>query len=66
MARQWFEIDVRSALAAITMPALIMGRAQNNVYPVQHTRYLAEHIASAKWVLGSLRRHQLDELAALQ
>jgi len=50
MARQWFEIDVRSALAAITMPTLIMARAQNNVYPVQHTRYLAKHIASAKYL----------------
>jgi pimeloyl-ACP methyl ester carboxylesterase/class 3 adenylate cyclase len=50
MARQWFEIDVRSALAAITMPALIMARAQNHIYPVQHTRYLAEHLTSAKYL----------------
>ena len=50
MARQWFEIDVRSVLPAITMPTLIMARAQNNIYPVQHTRYLAEHLASAKYL----------------
>jgi pimeloyl-ACP methyl ester carboxylesterase len=50
MARQWFEIDVRSVLGAITMPTLIMARAQNSIYPVQHTRYLAEHITSAKYI----------------
>ncbi|MBV9096184.1 MAG: adenylate/guanylate cyclase domain-containing protein [Streptosporangiaceae bacterium] len=50
MARQWFEIDVRSVLPTITMPTLIMARTQNNIYPVQHTRYLAAHIAGAKYI----------------
>ena len=50
MARQWYEIDVRSVLPAIKMPTLVMARAGNVVFPVQHTRYLAEHIADAKYI----------------
>ena len=50
MTRLWFEVDVRSALPAITVPTLVMGRATNVIYPVQHTRYLAVHIAGAKYI----------------
>jgi pimeloyl-ACP methyl ester carboxylesterase len=50
MARQWFEIDVRSVLPAIRVPALVLARAANVIYPVQHTRYLADHIAGAKYI----------------
>jgi len=50
MARQWFEVDVRGVLAAIRVPTLVLGRAANVVFPVQHTRYLAEHVADAKYV----------------
>ena len=50
MARQWFEVDVRGVLPAIAMPTLVMVRAANAVFPVQHTRYLAEHIATAKYI----------------
>ena len=50
MARQWFEVDVRSVLPAIKMPTLVMARAANVIYPVQNTRYLAEHIAGAKYL----------------
>jgi len=50
MARQWFEVDVRSVLAAIRVPTLVLGRQANVLFPVQHTRYLAEHIADAKYV----------------
>jgi class 3 adenylate cyclase len=50
MARQWFEVDVRSVLPTIQVPTLVMGRAANVVFPVQHTRYLAEHIADAKYL----------------
>ena len=49
MARQWFEIDVRSVLPAITAPTLVIARPRNVIYPVQHTRYLAEHIPGAKY-----------------
>ena len=50
MARQWYEVDVRSVLPAINLPTLVMARATNVIYPTQHTRYLAEHIAGAKYL----------------
>ena len=50
MARQWFEVDVRSVLPTIQVPTLVMGRATSVIFPVQHTRYLAEHIADAKYL----------------
>jgi Adenylate and Guanylate cyclase catalytic domain len=50
MARQWFEVDVRGVLPAIRVPTLVLARAANAVFPVQHTRYLAEHIADAKYI----------------
>jgi len=50
MARQWFEVDVRGVLPAIRAPALVIARARNIIYPVAHTRYLAQHITGAKYV----------------
>lgn len=50
MARQWYEVDVRSVLPAIKVPTLVMARAANVIFPVQHTRYLAVHIADAKYI----------------
>ena len=50
MARQWFETDVRSVLPTITVPTLVIARADNALYPAEHARYLAEHIAGAKYV----------------
>jgi class 3 adenylate cyclase len=49
MARQWFEVDVRSVLPTINVPTLVIARAASVVFPVQHTRYLAEHLAGAKY-----------------
>jgi class 3 adenylate cyclase len=50
MARQWFEVDVRSVLPSIKVPTLIMARAASVMYPAEHTRYLADHIAGAKYI----------------
>jgi class 3 adenylate cyclase len=50
MARQWFEADVRSVLPAIRVPTLVLGRAANVILPVQHTRYMADHIADARYI----------------
>jgi class 3 adenylate cyclase len=50
MARQWFELDVRSVLPAIRVPTLVLARAANVMFPVQHTRYLAERITGAKYI----------------
>ncbi|MBV9093639.1 MAG: alpha/beta fold hydrolase [Streptosporangiaceae bacterium] len=50
MARQWFEIDVRSVLPAIRVPTLVIARAGNVLFGAHHTRYLADHIAGGKYV----------------
>jgi class 3 adenylate cyclase/pimeloyl-ACP methyl ester carboxylesterase len=50
MARQWYEVDVRSALPAIGVPTLVLARAANVIFPVEHTRYLAEHIVGARYI----------------
>jgi class 3 adenylate cyclase/pimeloyl-ACP methyl ester carboxylesterase len=50
MARQWYEVDVRGVLPAIKVPTLVMARAANVIFPVHHTRYLADHIAGAKYI----------------
>ncbi len=50
MARQWFEIDVRSVLPAIKVPTLVIARTGNAAFPAEHTRYLADHIAGARYV----------------
>jgi class 3 adenylate cyclase len=53
-ARAWFhitmEIDVRAVLSAIRVPTLVLHRSGDRVVPVEAGRYLAEHIADAKWV----------------
>jgi class 3 adenylate cyclase len=50
MARQRFEVDVRSVLPTIEVPTLVIARAASVIFPVQHTRDLAEHIAGAKYM----------------
>ena len=50
MARQWFETDVRSVLPTITVPTLVIGRANNALYTPDISRYLADNIAGAKYV----------------
>jgi class 3 adenylate cyclase len=42
--------DVRDTLARITAPALILHRADSAFISVEHGRYLAEHIAGARYV----------------
>ena len=49
MARQWFDIDVRTVLPTIRMPTLVIARAGNATFPAHHSRYLADHIADAKY-----------------
>jgi class 3 adenylate cyclase len=44
------EIDVRPALAAIDVPALVVHRAGDKLVPAFHGRYLAEHIPGARYV----------------
>ena len=43
-------LDVRDSLPHITVPTLILHRAESSFVPVGHGRYLAEHIAGARYV----------------
>ena len=45
------ELDVRDVLPSIRTPTLILHHAENPVFPLEHGRYLAEHIPGAKLVL---------------
>lgn len=42
--------DVRRLLPLVRVPTLVLHRQGNSVYEVAHGRYLAEHIAGAKFV----------------
>jgi class 3 adenylate cyclase len=50
MIRLWYEVDVRSVLPAIRVPTLVIARAGNATFPAHHSRYLADHIADAKYI----------------
>jgi class 3 adenylate cyclase len=45
-----FEIDVRAALSAIKVPTLVIHRMEDALIGVGNGRYLADHIADAKYV----------------
>ena len=49
MARQWFDIDVRSVLPAVRVPTLVITRDGNATFPADHARYLADNIADATY-----------------
>ena len=50
MARQWFDLDVRSVLPSISVPTLVIARTGNMMFPAAHARYLADRIADARYV----------------
>jgi class 3 adenylate cyclase len=54
MARASFEtmfrIDVRPILPTLTVPTLVMHARESHAAPVQYGRYLADHIAGARYV----------------
>ena len=45
-----YETDVRHCLPAINVPTLVIQRSDNQVFGRGHGRYLADHIAGAKYV----------------
>jgi class 3 adenylate cyclase len=45
-----FEIDVRAVLPAIRVPTLVMHAARDRTLSAEQGRYLAEHIAGARYV----------------
>jgi class 3 adenylate cyclase len=70
--RSMFVADARALLPAIHVPTLILHRTNYRFMPLEHGRYLAEHIAGAKLVElpgadGPLYWEHADEaLAAVQ
>lgn len=50
LLRMDYEIDVRSVLAAIRVPALVLHRVGDPLIRADHARYLAAHIPGAKYV----------------
>ena len=42
--------DIRSALPSISTPTLVLHRTGDLIYPVEHGRYLGEHIPDARFV----------------
>src|SRR5689334_24044755 len=50
MTRMINLIDVRSVLPTITVPTLAISRADPSEVPAEHRRYVADHIAGARYV----------------
>jgi pimeloyl-ACP methyl ester carboxylesterase len=50
LLRMSFATDVRSILPTIRVPTLILHRAGDRFVPVEHGRYMAEHIPGARFV----------------
>jgi class 3 adenylate cyclase len=50
LMRANFEIDARPILSTIHLPTLILHRVGDKTVPVEQGRYLAQHIAGAKYV----------------
>ena len=51
------ELDVRPVLSTISAPTLVIHRGGNEYVPVEHGRFLAEHIPSARYVEVPGRDH---------
>lgn len=50
LLRMAFEGDVRHVLPAISVPTLVLHRAQDAFVDVRHGRYIAEHIPGARYL----------------
>jgi class 3 adenylate cyclase/pimeloyl-ACP methyl ester carboxylesterase len=50
IARAMIDLDVRHELPRIRVPTLVMHRPRERVWDARHSRYLAEHIAGARYV----------------
>jgi class 3 adenylate cyclase len=47
----YMSIDVRAALPLVRVPTLVMHRSGDRMIPAELGRYLADHIAGARWAL---------------
>lgn len=57
LVRVYTEIDIRGILPAIRVPTLVIHRAENTFYRPEFGRYLAEHIAGARYIEVPGRDH---------
>ena len=48
--RYLFDFDARPVLSSINVPTLVLHRVGNAVLPVEHGRYIAEHVPGAKFL----------------
>ena len=59
-------VDVRGLLPQVQAPTLVIHSVDNTLYPIEHGRYLAEHIPNARFVEFAGRDHiflwESDEL----
>jgi class 3 adenylate cyclase/alpha-beta hydrolase superfamily lysophospholipase len=44
------EVDVRAVLPTITVPTLVLHRAEDKFIDIRHSRYLAKHVPGARYV----------------
>jgi class 3 adenylate cyclase/alpha-beta hydrolase superfamily lysophospholipase len=57
LIRMNLDIDVRSVLPALQVPTFVAHNTGDPVFPVEHGRYLAEHIPDARYVERPVDRH---------
>ena len=50
LIRMAYEIDARSILPTVSVPTLVVHRSGDRIVPVEHGRYVAQHIRGAKYV----------------
>jgi class 3 adenylate cyclase len=50
MTRMINLIDVRSVLPTITVPTMVISRADPSAVPAEHRRYIADHVQGARYV----------------
>jgi class 3 adenylate cyclase/pimeloyl-ACP methyl ester carboxylesterase len=51
LMRMHSQVDVRAVLPTIQVPTLVMHRADDKFIDIRHSRYLAEHIPGARFVV---------------
>jgi pimeloyl-ACP methyl ester carboxylesterase len=50
MVRMLVDTDVRAVLSSVSVPTLIVHRSDNKFLPVDHGRYVADHVPHAQCV----------------
>jgi class 3 adenylate cyclase len=50
MLKMLYEGDVRAVLPAIRVPTLVIAHAESARIPIEHSRYLVEHIPGARYI----------------